>query len=93
MLIFACMKTEDIKRWLRSKHPTTIVNDRYSGIYSEAQWLAFPLEHYDVPAEVDGDDMTCVDFWQDYAEPVGKGDTPDEALRDLVTIMDGLVTK
>ena len=75
MLIFACMKTEDIKRWLRSKHPTTIVKDRYSGIYSEAQWLAFPLEHYDVPAEVDGDDMACVDFWQDYAEPVGRGDT------------------
>ena len=49
---------------METHHPTTIINDRYDGLYSEAQWLAFPLEHYEAPREADGSDMVCVLFWE-----------------------------
>ena len=58
---------------METHHPTTIINDRYGGIYSGALWLAFPLEHYEAPREADGCDRACVSFWDEYREPVGKG--------------------
>lgn len=85
------MDTSDIRIWLRAYHPTTIVNDRYGGIYSEAQWLAFPIEHYEVPREADGSDMVCVLFWEEYREPVGKGASPQEAFENLKTVMSELL--
>lgn len=42
--------------WLETHYPTTIVRDRYNGTYSGAEWLAFPLDYWNVPDEVDGGD-------------------------------------
>lgn len=67
--------------WLQNKYPTTIVADRYGGTYSNGGWLAFPLD--EIPPEVDGGDIECMEFWQNYKDPVGKGNTPDDALDNL----------
>ena len=85
------MEQQTIRIWMGTNHPTTIINDRYDGLYSEAQWLAFPLEHYEAPREADGSDMVCVLFWEEYREPVGKGASPQEAFENLKTVMSELL--
>lgn len=74
--------------WLYTHYPTTIVNDRYSGTYSGAEWLAFPLDYWNVPEEVDGGDSECMMFWEDYDGVVGKGNTPELAMANLVAKME-----
>ena len=64
-------------------HPLTIISDRYSGCYSSGKYLAFYLEPWDVPREVDGSDRVCAHFWwsDDCKEfVIGKGDTPEKAI-------------
>lgn len=73
----------DLEFWLKEEYPTTIVNDRYGGTYSHAAWLAFPIDFYSVPEEIDGEDGECMWFWDKYKEPVGRGATPNEAVADL----------
>ena len=67
--------------------PVTIINDRYGGCYSKGAFLAFNLEPWDVPRGVSwGGDVDCAEFWADEAPKyvIGKGNTPNEAYRDLV---------
>ena len=65
-------------------YPVTIVTDRYSGSYAGAPWLAFYCEADEVPIEAYcGGDNDSMDWWANPTMPVGKGDTPDAALRDL----------
>lgn len=73
----------EAKIWMKICYPTTIINDRYHGCYSGAEWLAFPLERDEVPEEVGGEDMEEMCFWDDYKGIVGKGATPEQALVDL----------
>lgn len=73
--------------WLNTHYPTTIIRDRYNGTYSGAEWLAFPLDYFNVPDEVDGGDSECMMFWDSYDGVVGKGDTPQEAMGDLIKKM------
>lgn len=73
--------------WLKTHYPTTIICDRYDGTYSGANWLAFPLDYYNIPDEVDGGDIECMMFWDSYDGVVGKGDTPQEAKNDLIKKM------
>lgn len=87
------INNRNLKTWLETHHPTTIVNDRYNGTYSEGQWLAFPLEHYEVPRDVDGVDLACACFWDEYEGPVGKGDTPEDAFANLVEIVTALLSE
>jgi hypothetical protein len=94
------MERERARRWLdidnegRTYHsphwPCTIVRDRYSGSYSGALWLAFPLEEQ--PGGVSGGDGACDEFWRTYDEPVGKGRTPEDALKDLEVEMREIAT-
>ena len=68
-------------------YPVTIINDRYGGCYSKGAFLAFNLEPWDVPKGVSwGGDVDCAEFWADEAPKyvIGKGNTPNEAYRDLV---------
>lgn len=74
--------------WLETHYPTTIVRDRYDGTYSGADWLAFPLDYWNVPDEVDGGDSECMMFWEDYEGVVGKGNTPELAMANLVAKME-----
>lgn len=69
-------------------YPVTIIQDRYSGSYSDGQYLAFNLYPGAIPDEVGGGDMIEMEFWaeggrhEDYL--IGKGETPNLALMDLL---------
>jgi hypothetical protein len=62
----------------------TIVKARYGGIYEPGKWLAFGGGPRDLPQEWDAEDNVCMDFWRERRGEVGGGDTPDEALADLL---------
>ena len=78
----------DYKFW-QDIYPITIVQDRYGGTYSGAAFLCFGCEYYEIPQEVNGDDIEAMIFWDNtnlntyHANlRIGKGETPDDALRD-----------
>jgi len=65
-------------------YPLTLIASRYRGTYEGASWVAFN----DYPERLDGamgDDVTCVSFFRMYErfKPIGRGETPQEAIRDL----------
>ncbi|HEC66067.1 MAG TPA: hypothetical protein ENI23_12300 [bacterium] len=69
----------------------TIVMSRYSGVYSGARWLAFPLWVSGLPKGWDGGDIECMEFWEDYEAYggiVGKGETPKDAYKNLLYKLD-----
>lgn len=49
--------------------------------------MAFPLDFWNVPNEVDGDDVECMMFWESYDGVVGKGRTPELAMANLIAKM------
>lgn len=66
--------------------PLCIVQDRYGGCYSGAEYLAFNMLPFFVgQLAIDAGDMSCQEFWEHEAEDyiIGKGNTPLEALCDL----------
>jgi len=81
------MNYKEKQDWLKEKYPCTVVMDRYSGTYSDAEFLAFPLDFNEVPEDVNGDDPECAYFWKNYKEPVGKGASALEAIDDLIVKM------
>ena len=79
---------EEKSMWLGADgYPTTIIADRYGGTYSGGEWLAFPLDPWEIPEEVDGEDVECMMFWEGFDGVVGRGVTPDAAFLDLVIQM------
>ena len=64
--------------------PVTIVCDRYTGAYSGGAWTAWQLDTWDIPSWIEECDFVCRDEWRKNTEPVGLGDTPQEALQDLM---------
>lgn len=80
----AIMAVEVSNLWLPV--PLCIVEDRYGGAYSDANYLAFNM----IPAAVselamNAGDFDCEAFWKNEAEDyiIGKGKTPTEALMNL----------
>lgn len=73
------------KKGFKDIYPLTIVEDRYGGCYSKGNYLAFNLEAWDVPEDVNGSDVDCICFWNDDAKEyaIGKGNTAQEAIDDL----------
>lgn len=73
--------------WLRHEWPTTIVRDRYGGVYSGGLWTAWALLPQDVPNDVLDEDVPCRRWWVRHRAsaqlPVGVGATADEALEQL----------
>lgn len=63
-------------------YPIVVVYDRYSGAYSGAPWSAF--NSYEIPAGPQGGDTEAHRFWLNPNMPVGKGETPDQAVERLV---------
>lgn len=76
--------------WKQLHYPTTIIADRYNGTYSKGKWLAFPINYYELPEDIDSGDLECADFWERYKGPVGKGNTPQEAFDDLVKVINNI---
>lgn len=68
----------------RHIYPVSIVRARYGGAYEPAPWLAFNKFENQLPFGWNGDDTTCACFWDANHEPVGAGNTPDEAYHDLI---------
>jgi hypothetical protein len=83
-------------------YPLTLAKDRYTGVYSGGEWIAFALEPHEVPAEPWGGDVTAASYWgsgevlkggvlpQDQPRNprfVGRGGTPEAAMSDLGTRM------
>ncbi len=67
-------------------YPVTIVSDRYDGTYSNGKWLAFQLDPENIPEEIGSSDPDEMIFWLEHTDeklPVGKGNSPNEALEDL----------
>ena len=79
----------DLERRHPGAHPlwdATIVGARYGGIYEGARWMAWPGEPEWLDEHQSGDDE-CETFWMDYGSaPIGRGDTPNDALADLARI-------
>ena len=60
-----------------------IFGARYGGAYEGGKWLAWIGDHEWLDDHA-GDDISCLNFWDDYRmAPIGRGDTPDQALADL----------
>jgi hypothetical protein len=64
-------------------YPLTITKDRYTGAYSEGEFLAWNLDADEVPDDIYSDDCGCYNFWKKNEIPVGKGQTIREAILDL----------
>ena len=73
------------KKEIEHIYPLTIVEDRYGGCYSKGHYLAFNLEPWEVPEDVNGSDVDCICFWDEDAKEyaIGKGNTAQEAIDDL----------
>lgn len=69
-------------------YPLTIVAARYQGVYEGARYLAFPCSPAAIPPGWDDGDIECADWFDDHkASPIGRGDSPDEAHRNLYQIL------
>lgn len=72
--------------------PVTIVKSRYQGSYEGGKWLALNVIYENVPRSIMCDDIACATFFDTYDKSnkkknplkIGRGNTPDEALKDLV---------
>ena len=64
-------------------YPLTIIRDRYD--QSNPKYLAFNLELWEVPKEINNDGLDYCHFWLYNAQKyiIGRGETPQEALDDL----------
>lgn len=64
-------------------YPLTVVLDRYNGVYSGGIYTAWNRDFDEIPSTVSGSDVPCMCFWMDTTEIVGRGNTMEEAVRDL----------
>ena len=70
-------------------YPLTITSDRYSGTYSEGNYIAWHLTADEVPEAIYYDDYTCMEFWNNNKIICGRGRTVSEALADLYLKLKG----
>ena len=68
-------------------YPVTIIFDRYTGAYSKGVWTAWHTFEDGIPEEVGMGDSDCGNFWYEFKGIVGRGDTPDEAYKDLIRVV------
>ena len=50
-------------------YPLTVIADRYGGTYSHAAYLAFQADYNEIPVEISGDDVRCMNFWMQQQTP------------------------
>lgn len=87
-MTFIMVNEHDLRFFSENWHPCVIVHDRYHGTYSGARWTAFMRN--DIPPGSQAEDVTCMDFWASFDEPVGRGSTAQGALDDLAKQVDRL---
>ncbi len=64
-------------------YPLTITADRYTGVYSGGEFIAWNLDANEVPEGIYSNDCGCHEFWLTNKIVCGKGKTVSEALADL----------
>lgn len=64
-------------------YPLTVIRDRYNGVYSGGDYLAFNLDFDEMSPGIIGDDVECANFFYECAVVYGKGDTLMAAVADL----------
>lgn len=65
-------------------YPLTIIQDRYCGLFSGGNYIAFNCKPGDIPEEIFGEDEAAEDTWANLKDSiVGVGDTVEEAIGDL----------
>ena len=75
-------------------YPLTIIRDRYNGIYSGGCYLAFNLDYYEIPIEISGSDIPCLEWWKENKYIlVGKGYDVTSAIFDLAVKMSNRLHK
>lgn len=75
---------------IKLPYPLCVVEDRYSGAYSGAYFLAFNMSPFGVDnLPLDAGDSDCLYFWENEADKyvIGKGKTPEEAVWSLITLL------
>lgn len=76
-------------------YPLTIVADRYSGTYSGAIFTVWNEDYHNLPHEIDGSDVDCMRFWDDFQKVkmsnsygdkliCGKGQTIEDAYSNFL---------
>lgn len=80
---------DELAKWAKDRkaplYPVTITAARYGGTYEGGSWTAFNLYSHQIPAGADDSDIECAQFWRSpAADRVGRGQSPGEALADLV---------
>lgn len=73
--------------WLENLYPVTIIADRYSGTYSGGRYVAFGLYADAIPEGATGGDIECAEFFASKDVIYGVGETPNEALENLIVRM------
>jgi len=73
-------------------YPIHIIQDRYNGIYSKGDWLAISRYHEyrdsDIENDPLSDDCSARNFWLGPVPKwIGVGNTPNEALENLLSKM------
>lgn len=68
-------------------YPLTIIKDRYSGAYSHGIYTAWNLDFEEIPTEINDEDVICHGFWLENKIIVGKGNTPIEAMHNLIELI------
>jgi hypothetical protein len=65
-------------------YPVAIRESRYGGVYEGGAWFAIANCDY-IPEDAIGSDDEACDFWSsDEAKMIGRGDTPNDAVIDLL---------
>ena len=72
------MTSDKIQLW-----PIVVFQSRYSGTYEGGDWFAL-ANCESIPDGPWGDDDECLDWFIANGKTVGVGDTPDEAVSDLL---------
>ncbi len=60
-----------------------IHSSRYSGVYEGGSWFAMCLND-DFPEDSIADDVSCAEFFETFTDLVGVGNSPQDALDDLL---------
>jgi len=60
-----------------------VFQSRYSGTYEGGDWFAL-ANCAEIPDGPWGDDEECVDWFTSNGKMIGVGDSPDEAVSDLL---------
>lgn len=61
-----------------------IHSSRYSGVYEGGTWFALCIGD-EFPEDAIGDDVTCASFFGMFMDGIGVGNTPQDALQDLIS--------